>query len=76
MEIIPSDAKFDFMGKDKLAFLLSFILIAGSIYFWIARGDSRYGIDYLGGNEFVVKIEEQSDSGKVRKALEKAVVWM
>jgi preprotein translocase subunit SecF len=72
MELIPSNLQINFLGKRYIAFLFSSVLIAFSLYQWVQLGESKYGIDYLGGHEFVVKIEEQASSGDIRGLMEEA----
>ena len=43
--------------------------MAASVYIWIERGESKYGIDYLGGHKLVVSFEQPTTSESVRKAL-------
>lgn len=73
MEIIPSGLKIDFLGKRYIAYFFSLLIIAGSVYVWIDRGEAKYGIDYSGGHEVVVRLPaggtQASNSEKVRKAL-------
>ncbi len=69
MKLISSDLKIDFLGKKYFAFFLSAILVAASAYIWIERGESKYGIDYLGGHKIIVSFEEQTTSEAIRKAL-------
>ncbi len=53
------------------AFLLSTLLIAGSVYLWVTTGESKFGIDYLGGHELVVRVDEGVTSADIRKQLSK-----
>ena len=70
MELVPADLKVDFLGKAKFAFVLSAIMIAASAYIWFTTGDSKYGIDYQGGHEIVVKFNsDKVGSENIRKAL-------
>lgn len=73
-ELIRSGTKWDFLGKRYFAFLLSALLIAGSIYLWISQGSSKYGIDFLGGNEIVVDIQGETSPEALVKLLEGAGV--
>ncbi len=61
----------DFLAKAKYAFLFSGILIIWAIYLWSASGSGKYGIDFKGGFEFVVKVPTGVTSEQVRAALEK-----
>jgi len=72
MELIPSNLQVNFLGKRYIAFLLSSLLIAFSAYQWFQLGESKYGIDYLGGHELVVKIEQDASSGDLRGVMQQA----
>lgn len=75
VQLIDANAKFNFLGKAKFAFALSFLLLAGSVYVWIDRGEEKFGIDYKGGHKIVVKFDESveyetaPDSESIRAAL-------
>lgn len=51
--------------------LLSVLLIAFSVYTWIKSRDSKYGIDFSGGTEVVVRFEKSVQTAELRGALEK-----
>lgn len=61
----------DFLGKRVYAIIFSLILTIGTIYVWIDRGPGKYGIDFMGGDAFVVKIHAPVDLGALSAALEK-----
>ena len=69
MELISSKLNVDFLGKKYFAFFLSAIMIGLSVYTWIDIGDAKYGIDYKGGHEIIVKTEAGITSEGIRKAL-------
>ncbi len=69
MKLIPDTANIDFLGKGKYAIVLSIIMVIGSFYIWFARGESKYGVDYLGGTEIVIKLTEGGTSQDIRDAL-------
>lgn len=71
MELISSNIKVDFLGKKYFAFFLSALLISGAVYLWIDKGGAKYGIDYLGGHELVVKVGQGVTSKDIREALAK-----
>jgi preprotein translocase subunit SecF len=48
IKLIPSDTKIDFIGKRKLAYLFSGLLILLSVGFFAVQG-LNYGIDFKGG---------------------------
>lgn len=70
MQIISGTTKFDFLGKAPFAILFSILTIAGSLYLWFSLGTAKYGVDFVGGHEIVVHVENAS-SETVRAALEK-----
>ncbi|MCB0329276.1 MAG: protein translocase subunit SecF [Bdellovibrionales bacterium] len=72
MELIPSNLKVDFLSKRYFAYALSLIVIAFSLFEWYSLGEKKFGIDYLGGHELVVKIDAESSSGEIRGLMEKA----
>jgi len=49
MQFIKPDIDIDFIGKRKIAFVGSLILIATSIISLTIKGGPRYGIDFAGG---------------------------
>lgn len=71
MKLLPENTNIDFLGKAKYAVTLSVLAIAASIYIWIAKGESKYGVDYKGGTEVVVAMTEAIESQAVRDALSK-----
>ena len=72
MQILARKTNFDFMGMRWYAFLLTFILLLGSFYVWFDRGDSKYGVDFRGGNEVLVRFKNSVDVGDLRKSLAQA----
>jgi preprotein translocase subunit SecF len=69
MEFFSRTPNFDFLGKRFYFFALSALLIAGTIYLWFSQGDRKFGVDFLGGHEFVVQFDTQVDNETIRKAL-------
>lgn len=55
MEILSKQTNFDFLGKRKIFFLLSALLIGLSLYLWSDKGDQKFGVDFTGGHEFIVQ---------------------
>lgn len=64
-----SSYKFDFIGKRKIWFIFSTILIITGIIFFFVRG-FNYGIDFLGGNLMEVKFKQDVTISELRKAME------
>lgn len=48
---------------------ISSILFIASIVTWFVRGDSKFGIDFAGGTELLVKFEKPVELGELRKVL-------
>ncbi len=64
-----TNTKIDFMGKRKIAILISSALILIGIISLILHGGPRYGIDFLGGIELRFNFKDDVEVGKVRDAL-------
>lgn len=60
---------FDFIAFAPYAIALSLLMVMGTIYVWIERGPTKYGIDYVGGYEYVVRVEKSVTSEQLRQAL-------
>lgn len=71
MEVLTKTTNFDFMRMSTPAIVLSLALLFGSIYLWFASGDDKYGIDFRGGNEFVVQFKQDVPIAALRATLEK-----
>ena len=67
-----SNTNIDFMGKRKLFYGISGILIAISIGSMATRG-FNWGVDFTGGRTFVVKFAEPVDVDNVRAIMEPVV---
>lgn len=64
-----SSYKFDFIGKRKIWFIFSTILLITGIVFFFVRG-FNYGIDFLGGNLMEVKFKQDVPISELRKTME------
>lgn len=62
---------FDFIGKRKVAFLISGILIIASIVSFIARGENNFGIDFSGGLLIQRQFTREVPAEKIRTILKK-----
>ncbi len=62
--------KFDFMGKRKIWFIISSIIILTGVVFYFVRG-FNFGIDFLGGNLMEIQFKEEVNISALRKVMEK-----
>ncbi len=69
MRFIKPDINIDFIGKRKIAFGASLILIAACILSLVIKGGPRYGIDFSGGTLIQVKFSQKIESQAIKKAL-------
>ncbi len=73
MEIIRPDINFDFIGKRKIFYVISLVLIGIGMASLVARGGPRYGIDFAGGTVVQLKFQKDVSTGDIRDALEGVV---
>jgi len=71
MQIFKKAPNFDFMGKRRLAIVVSLLMIAISIGSLAVRG-LNFGLDFTGGTLIEVGYEQAVDLQQVRSALDKA----
>jgi preprotein translocase subunit SecF len=70
MELIKPDINFDFVGKTKIGFLISAVLIVISIASVIAHGGLNMGIDFTGGSLIQIKFHgELTNASDIKEAL-------
>lgn len=69
---ILGNTKFDFMGKRKIAFIFSGIMVLLGLIaiVQIARGTANLGIDFAGGTAVQLKFDQAIHIDEARKALE------
>ena len=66
---VPENTKIDFVGKRFMAFVLSALLLLGSLGFLFTKG-LNFGIDFTGGTLIEIKVPETApDLGELRTAL-------
>lgn len=58
---------FDFIGRKKIWFTISLIIIVIGMYFWATRG-LNVGIDFLGGNVLDLKFEKAYHTSQIADA--------
>ncbi|HSO18990.1 MAG TPA: protein translocase subunit SecF [Desulfosarcina sp.] len=70
MQFIKPDINIDFIGKRKIAFLLSLALIVVSIATLVIHRGPRYGIDFAGGTLVQVKFTEPVTIDAIKTGLQ------
>ncbi len=66
------NANFDFIGKMKVAFVLSALIIGAGLVSLAAKGGPRWSIDFTGGSILQVKIDPSPGVGEVRRVIDGA----
>ena len=69
MQVFDSGKIYDFMGKKLGSFVISCLLIFGSIFFLATKG-LNYGIDFAGGTLVQVRYDGPAPIEKIRAALD------
>lgn len=69
MEIISSSINIDFLGKRKIFYGVSLMLILLGIVSLIAHGGPEYGIDFAGGTLIQIKFAQDVPIDGIRNAL-------
>lgn len=67
-DIVPHGTKFDFVGKRRVAVVLS-VLVNLAVIGWAIQG-LNYGVDFAGGTEMEVKFASAVDPGAIRQGIE------
>ncbi len=70
MQFIKPGINIDFIGKRKIAFILSVALIAISIGSLVMNRGPRYGIDFAGGTLVQVKFESPVSIDRIKAGLQ------
>ena len=69
MQFIKSDINLDFIGKRKVAFVASLLLIALSILSLIIHSGPNYGVDFAGGTLIQVKFHAPTKIADIKSGL-------
>ena len=67
MEILHN-ANFDFLGKTRLWVTISLVMLLVSVSY-ISKKGLRYGVEFSGGTQLIVKFQGKPDYDKVRSAV-------
>ena len=70
VQIIRPDIHFDFIGKNRIAVILSLIVILAGIVSIISKGGPDYGIDFTGGILIQVQFNTPAEAADIRDALQ------
>jgi len=62
----------DFLGKRVAVAILSVLAIAGTMTFFVMKGDKNFGVDFTGGTMLVFRFDENQPIDQVRSTLEQA----
>ena len=68
MHIVP-DTKIDFIGKRRICYIISAIIIIAGIAIFAMRGEKNYGVDFSGGTLQQYMFEKPVRTDDVRQAL-------
>ncbi|MDD3819652.1 MAG: protein translocase subunit SecF [Actinomycetota bacterium] len=60
---------FDFIGKRKIWFAISLVVIIAGIIGFIVNGGFNLGTDFLGGTLIEVKFDRPTDTGEIREIM-------
>jgi SecD/SecF fusion protein len=63
------ESNIDFIGKRKIAAILSIALIIGTWVVFIGKGEQNFGVDFTGGTSMVYRFDDRPDQDAVRQAL-------
>lgn len=70
MEFVKHGINIDFVGKRRIAYVFSAIMIILTIIFLIWRGGPNYGVDFSGGILIQIRLPQNSSVAELRKALQ------
>jgi preprotein translocase subunit SecF len=69
MEIIKPGINLDFVGKRRIAVIVSLIMMVIGIVSLVVKGGPAYGIDFAGGTLVQIKFTEPTNAAQLRSAL-------
>ncbi len=69
MEFIKPGINFDFVGKRKVAFLLSMLIIITTLILLIWRGGPNFGVDFSGGVLIQIKLDQKRTPSEIKSSL-------
>jgi preprotein translocase subunit SecF len=69
MQIIKSNSNFDFIGKNRIAVLLSLVMILTGFLSLALKGGPRYGVDFSGGLLVQVRFSAPIEPDRIKDLL-------
>jgi preprotein translocase subunit SecF len=69
MQLIKPDTNYDFVGKRKLAMIISTALILIGLVSLLVKGGPEYGVDFAGGTLVQVQFEQATDAAEIKAAI-------
>jgi preprotein translocase subunit SecF len=70
-DIVPHGTKFDFVGKRRIAVVLSIVVNLAVLLWALPQVHGlNFGVDFAGGTEMEVRFDKAVDPGDIRKAVE------
>jgi preprotein translocase subunit SecF len=68
MELIKS-TNFNFIGKRKIAYIFSSVIIIWGLVVFGMRGKENFGVDFVGGDMLNLNFNEEVDAAEIREAI-------
>lgn len=70
MELIKPGINLDFVGKRRLAYIVSALLILIGLMALIGRGGPTYGVDFAGGTLVQLRFDAPTDAAAIKQQLQ------
>lgn len=71
MQFIKPGININFIGKKRIAFIVSVVMISISIASLVIKGGPMYGIDFAGGTVIQIKFDAPTDLNRIKEGLSK-----
>lgn len=68
VEVVKPDVNFDFVGKRRIAYVVSLVVLLIGLASLIYKGGPNYGIDFVGGTVVQVRVDGQVEARQVQQA--------
>ncbi len=63
-------SRFDFIGKRRIWFIISLVVIIAGVVGYFIQGGFNFGIDFLGGSLIEIEFDRDTDVAQIRDVLE------